>query len=654
MSQLTFTGFAAAINSATHSRITNLIAHDQGGGMHLYSTTRYDGVLQQWDLSNGSVTIGDNITFDGPLQAGGIGELGTLTVGGGAALLTAGGSGGDLQIILLNGTGGFASQTALPQLPNAFAGLQHSTTIALGTGDQTVFGAIAGSTGIASLRFNDQGVLQDHAILQDPTAQTAAQISGLAQIDVAGQTYLLTISPVHNGLTSRAVSANGDLTFAGFIDADDGLWIDAPTALATTTLNGNAYAVIASANSDSLSVVEIGADGTMTVRDHILDTRDTRFGGVVALEIQEHAGRTYVIAGGADDGISVFLLLQGGLLVHRASIVDTVNVSLDNVSAVAGRSGQTGLEIFIASSSEAGVTKLRYDTGTAGITATATLAGGLLAGGAGEDVLQGHNGNDIIHAAGGDDILRDGFGQDTMTGGAGRDVFIMTADGSLDTITDFTIGEDQIDLSLWSMLRSSSQLTMTLRTDGMEITYGDETLIVQNADGGPIDYRDLPSSDLIGASRLPINLTPGYPGPPTPVDIDPPAGPTDAQGGPYDPVTPLTLITRSNMDILRDQFGSPTTGFDGDVDNGGTAAEVFSGSDYFDLIFAGAVMTLSMQGAETTRFSGAVAMIHFWVVTAQTRFGAARAGTGLRAGLAMTCLMVARGPIRLFSTAVPM
>ena len=61
------------------------------------------------------------------------------------------------------------------------------------------------------------------------------------------------------------------------------------------------------------------------------------------------------------------------------------------------------------------------------------------------------------------------------------------------------------------MLRDISQLTMRLRADGMTITYGNETLIVQSADGGPIDYRSLQTSDVIGGSRLSTIIVPDTP-----------------------------------------------------------------------------------------------------------------------------------------------
>lgn len=329
----------------------------------------------------------------------------------------------------------------------------------------------------------------------------------------------------------------------------------------------------------------------MTVRDHVLDARETRFGGVTSIEVIEADGKTYVIAGGADDGVSVFELLEGGLLVHRAAIEDTVDMSLDNVSAIAARERAAGLDIFVSSSSETGITQLRLDTGPAGITKTATLMGGLLTGTNGNDILQGHNGDDRIEAGGGDDILRDGAGSDVLTGGAGADLFILTADGNADTITDFTVGEDKIDLSLWPMLRDISQLFITLQDDGMRIIYGDEALNVQSADGAPIDYRGLSTTDLIGASRLPVNITPGYPGPATPLPDtggDPPETPAD-QGGPNNMLAPLQRIKSSNFDLLSDTMNAPPGDQGGGiVINGRDITETLTGGDGSDLIFAGA------------------------------------------------------------------
>lgn len=72
---------------------------------------------------------------------------------------------------------------------------------------------------------------------------------------------------------------------------------------------------------------------------------------------------------------------------------------------------------------------------------------------AGKDLLDGGAGNDRLDAGEGSDLLIGGLGADILTGGAGADVFRFnqTGDsnrsGGRDRITDFTKGEDKIDLT---------------------------------------------------------------------------------------------------------------------------------------------------------------------------------------------------------------
>jgi len=590
MSSVSLSFYVTDPGDIAHSRITDLMIVEVGGIAQLYSGTRYDGILRQWRIDSGVLSIGENRPFAGGVLAGGMGGIVEVSQGTASGLLVGGGTGGALQTLRLDPGGGFASTTTLTSLPAAFDGFQLGMTVNLPDGTQAVFGALAGASGLARLRFDAQGALRDYLVLQDAVPTTTAGIAATATTTVGGQDYIITASGIQNGMTARAIDDAGQIASETTIGADDGLWISAPTALGVATVGGVTYVVLGAAGTDSLSVIELAPDGSMTVRDHVLDARQTRFGGVTSLEVIEADGKTYIIAGGADDGASVFVLLEGGLLVHRAAIEDTIDMGLDNVSAIAARNRAAGLDIFVASSSEPGVTQLWFDTGPAGVTKTATLAGGTLTGTEGNDILQGHDGDDRIAAGGGEDILRDGAGSDVLTGGTGADLFILTADGNADTITDFTLGEDKIDLSLWPMLRDISQLFITLQDDGMRIIYGDEVLNVQSADGGPIDYRGLSTTDLIGASRLPVNITPGYPGPATPLPDtggDPPETPAD-QGGANSMLAPLQRIKSSNFDQLRDTMNAPQgSQSEGIVINGRNIAEVLTGSDGFDLIFAG-------------------------------------------------------------------
>ena len=631
MSYLSFSDYVTDPGDVAHSRITDLLIADVGGVAQLYGSTRYDGVLRQWSIDSGVLSIADSQPFDGALIAGGIGTLAEVTLGGSAALLSGGGVGGALQHITLAPDGSFGAATMLTSLPAAFAGFRYGVTLDLPDGSQAVFGALTSEAGLARLDFDAGGALQGHAVIQGAVPSTTVDIAAVTSAIVGDQAFVVTTSTQHNGLTARAVNDIGQIISETSIAADDGLWINAPTALASATVGDATYLVLAAAGTDSLSIVELSEDGSMTVRDHVLDARETRFGGVTSLEILEAGGKTYVIAGGADDGVSVFVLLEGGFLLHRDAIEDTEDFGLDNVSAIAALERNTGIDIFVASSSEPGVTQLRLDTGAPGVTLTATMAGDHLVGTDGGDILQGHDGADLIEGGLGDDILRDGFGTDMLSGGAGADVFILSADGTTDTILDFTVGEDKIDLSLWPMLRDISQLFISLQDDGMRIIYGDEVLYVKSTDGAPIDYRTLSTTDLIGASRLPVDITPGYPGPatpPPPLPGTPIEPPVDDRGA-NSMLTPPQMIKAGNLDALREAMSTPTgPTATREVINGRNSAEVLVGADGFDLVFAGGgADVVQGNGGDDTLFGRNGNDILMGGNGADTLFGGAGADT---------------------------
>ncbi|MFN7053195.1 MAG: M10 family metallopeptidase C-terminal domain-containing protein, partial [Gemmobacter sp.] len=267
---------------------------------------------------------------------------------------------------------------------------------------------------------------------------------------------------------------------------------------------GARFLILAAAGSGSLSVIRVRADGSLQMTDHVVDDLNSRFAGVTAMTVVRHGGDTYVVAGGADDGISLYQLLPNGRLIDRAHLADATNMGLANVSAITARSHGNAIDIFVASSSEAGITQLRYLPGAAGEVRFAAATGGTLSGTGGNDILAGSAAADRLLGGAGDDILMDGAGVDVLTGGAGADIFVMSSDGGVDTITDFTPGVDRIDLSGWPMLRSRAQLTIVQTGNGMRITYGDEVLHVVSATGTPINLDRFALPPTLRAAEIPV------------------------------------------------------------------------------------------------------------------------------------------------------
>lgn len=71
-----------------------------------------------------------------------------------------------------------------------------------------------------------------------------------------------------------------------------------------------------------------------------------------------------------------------------------------------------------------------------------------LSGGPGEDKVIGGTGDDELKGGDGEDTLEGGFGEDKLTGGGGADKFYFyELSGTIDTITSFNLGDDEIQVS---------------------------------------------------------------------------------------------------------------------------------------------------------------------------------------------------------------
>lgn len=171
----------------------------------------------------------------------------------------------------------------------------------------------------------------------------------------------------------------------------------------------------------------------------------------------------------------------------------------DSLSGDAGNDtldGGAGLDSIIGGSgndSLAGGAASDVMTGGLG---SDTLSGGLgaddLRGGGGNDFLAGDGGADTLFGDGGDDVLdggagadkvNGGIGDDTTTGGGGADTFVFGNALGSDTITDFQIDLDTIQLS-------GSGFTITYADGDAVLTFANGELTVQNVADGSLVIGD--------------------------------------------------------------------------------------------------------------------------------------------------------------------
>ncbi|MEP4209491.1 hypothetical protein, partial [Marinobacter alexandrii] len=197
-------------------------------------------------------------------------------------------------------------------------------------------------------------------------------MSGLAGAG-GGPDLLLTLSRGNGEVSAFALDgANGTPRLVGSLGVQNGLGLQGePIALETVMLGGVAHAIVLSVSptggAAALSVVAVGANGSLVPTDHILDSLDTRFGRATDLATAEVDGRIYVLSGGADGGLSLFTLSPSGRLLHMDTIEETLGSGLGSISALEMAAVGDSLAILTARETGYGLTQLSYDVSDQGI-----------------------------------------------------------------------------------------------------------------------------------------------------------------------------------------------------------------------------------------------------------------------------------------------
>lgn len=456
------------------------------GGPVLLSTTGPAGGVASLSLRAGAPpSLTDSRLYSeqiAPLVAG---EITVVTLAG-DRVLTFGGSGASgLAGVGLTDSGQFTATLRTPGLGGATRQIS-----ALTTEEGRLYVADSGSGGLTSYK---------GAPLKSAGTVPQTGITDLESIRIGGTGFVLAAADGIDAVASyRVIPSSGALRPVDTLGWAEGLGLNTPTALELVTAFGATWAIVAAADSSSLSVMRVSATGTLHATDHVIDTLDTRFGGATALKVLQADGRVYVIAGGADDGLTLFTLLPNGQLLHLDTLEQSAGLGLDDITDIEAARLGNEIQIYVASEAR-GIGLFTLPLGTPGTTLRDHSGrAARLEGTAGNDILMAEGaGTDTLLGGNGDDILITGPGGTEMQGGAGRDIFVIRPSGSKQVITDFNPAFDSLDLSALPMLRGRAQLLFKITPDGIRVGYGSELIVVQSHNGKPLNPTDLfgPSFD---------------------------------------------------------------------------------------------------------------------------------------------------------------
>ncbi len=461
---LSFTGLLARGSTSFGTGVADLQVVEYGGESWLLAQSAWTaGVTSYQLMDDGRIFLRDQQSHAPGTEAFYDGRITFADTASGPLILSLGHGERGLQAHGFSASGAFSSSGYM--LSTGGGSIQDGYSVV--ANQQFVYvGQREG--GITVWSINANGSLS----MQQETPRDEHQ-TALALTQAGTQSFVVSVSATSHAITVWQVAGNGRLSEQSRLEMADGPGIMGPNQIEAVILNGTTFVIVGGAQSGSLSVFELGSDGQLSPTDHVLDGLETRFQNSSALTTVLHDGHVLVLAGGADDGLSVFLLLESGQLLLLDTIADDLDRPLQNVEALAAHALPDSLQIFVSSEAEDRIGQLSMDLSDFG------------------DVLEGGAGNDTLVGGALDDILVAGAGQDRLTGGAGNDTFVFMAAEGRDTITDYEAGRDTVDLSLIPMLYSSDQLTISGTSNGAIITIGDQQIYIVSADGTRLDAGDI-------------------------------------------------------------------------------------------------------------------------------------------------------------------
>lgn len=491
MTVLRHVGTLSAANGVFSRNVTDLALLRNGAGLTLVSATHLGGGVASWQIA-ATATAGLAADAEGYVGLGRIVDPRSIMIGGSVyAFGLAGASGGGHQV---NADGSLTPPASQPAQGLPWDTLTATEATVGGTG--LVLAARNDGASFSSYRQTPSGLVHVATSAMPFAVVDYARIDELTTVTVGGATYALALSTAGNTLVSQRLNADGSLGEARYIGMGAQTPFRLPTEIDTVTVAGNTYVIVAGMGSNSLTVLRLAATGALTPVDHILDEGGTRFANVSEMAAVTLSGRSFLVVGGSDDGLSLFTMLPDGRLIHLDTIADTAALSLQNVSALTAASLGGKISVAAASGIEAGISQFEIDPGPIG--ATGWAGAGDVTGTGANDLLMAQDSTTVIRGGGGDDILASFRRAVTLVGGAGRDVFIPSAMTGTVTIADFNPAEDRLDLSNLGFLRSIAQLTVTPTARGLDIVYGTTTIAVRSHDGTTL------SAGLINDSLFPI------------------------------------------------------------------------------------------------------------------------------------------------------
>lgn len=401
-----------------------------------------------------TINIGANATASATASAVRAGSYsGWTTSGSGSTVIFTRTTAGDVTDAYLNDSNGSTGATEFTGTYNSYVSVvttnqgrvvsgaagYDDVIIASGGADYVAGGAGTDTYQMTAAVFGDLNLNTD--TVQAQGAGNTVTLNSVENINAQAVTTGVSLTGL-SGAASQIVGGSGNDTITGGSGND------------TITGSSGNDSMVGGAGNDVYRFTANPQSGDIIVEANGQGNTDTLLLDATTIDL---TGLTVTLDGPSDEGIEQIVIKSGGTAtiaagslasktLNIAESADTGNTTL-NITGAAGTQSFAGLTFTSAGGSA-------FDSPT-GDKVSITLtndAGNNVTGTSFNDSITGGTGNDTIAGGAGIDTVIGGAGADVLTGGLGADTFSYSATSdstaaSMDSIQDFQVGVDVIDLS---------------------------------------------------------------------------------------------------------------------------------------------------------------------------------------------------------------
>jgi len=467
--------------------LSDLIIYQEAGTTYLLTAAETTGRIQSLSLSaSAAPVLEDYLNYTATSGTHTVGALNFFTISGQSYILPSGRYDDHGTLISVTG-GSLATPSEVSGNASDYAYFTQSLTVNFNEND-FVIAAHRNEPGLTIYDL-EVDLTMDVELTQSDTANLALMdISAMTKVANGNSAFIYTASGIDDGIDIFALGRFGAFSHIDTIRPWDVSGFDAIQDMLTIEIAGQNFLFAAAAGTSSITSFLVHQSGNLFETDHVIDDLTTRYAGVSDIAHVRDGWRDFIVAGGSDDGITVFEIFPNGMMDVVATLADDFDTTLQNVSAVEAAVIDGKIIVFAGSNTEHGITQLEFTPDPfvnryiASDVQPPNDEFNVTIGSNQNDQLFGQQLSDHIKGGKGDDIIDGGASRDWLRGGPGADRFIFGEDGSADQIDDYEHGIDIIDLSQYSLVNDMSDITLESRRWGGIIHVNGEMIILKTHD----------------------------------------------------------------------------------------------------------------------------------------------------------------------------